>query len=288
MPVNTLYCEGNTQSSDIQVLFRIVPDGCVPKPIGSKHGLNHRIMGAREAQSHKNVAGIKDRDFDDDEAIPTALPHEWSATVNNKRVLLGWYWDRKEIENYLIDPAVVKLALGGKAPPIDKYKAVLQKSAKMIANYTAARMALSCVSFPNLPFNYWGEERELGYFFPKDKGLKEADCRSQISRILVDKKKEMEASKVNILDKFDQRLEECKLGGKRFEHYLTFFAGKDLLYTMRHDLKKFGFKDSQQPACYTFRDAILRGIRYSQEDVWTWLPEWQRLRELLAFFPDQP
>jgi hypothetical protein len=53
---------------------------------------------------------------------------------------------------------------------------------------------------------------------------------------------------------------------------------------MRHDLKRFGFKDSQQLACYTFRDAVLRGIRYSPHNVWTWLPEWQRLRDLLESF----
>ena len=51
---------------------------------------------------------------------------------------------------HLIDPEVVKFALGHKAPPIDKYN----KSARKIANYTAARIALSCVSYPNPPFNF--------------------------------------------------------------------------------------------------------------------------------------
>lgn len=283
MPVNVLYCEGDDQKSlDAQILRKIVPANCFIKPIGSKHGFIHRIVGAREAQPHKIVAGIKDRDFDDNDATPTNTPYEWYATINNKRMLLGWYWERKEIENYLIDPEVVKHALGSKAPPLSEYKAVLQKSASMIANYTAARMALSSISYPNPHFNYWGDERELGYFFPKDKGLKEPESRSQITRILTDKKKEMADSKIDVLEKFDQFLENCKPSGKCFEHYLTFFAGKDLLYMMRHQLKLFGFKDSQQPACYTFRDAIIRGIRYSPEDVWTWLPEWQKLRELLG------
>jgi hypothetical protein len=42
MLVNTLYCEGNIQSIDIQVLLKIVPDGCVVKPIGSKHAFRQR------------------------------------------------------------------------------------------------------------------------------------------------------------------------------------------------------------------------------------------------------
>jgi len=280
VPVNVLYCEGDDKKSiDIKILKKIVPANCFIKPIGSKHGFIHRILGARGIQQNMIVAGIKDRDFDNDES--TNMPHEWYARINNERVLLGWYWDRKEIENYLIDPEVVKCALAYKAPILNEYKALLQKSAKKIAYYTAARMALSCVSYPGMPFNCWGDERELGYFFPKDKGLKEQDCRSQISRILADKKRDVEGSKVEVLDQFDQLLEDCKPGGKYFEQYLTFFAGKDLLYMMRHDLKKFGFKDSLQASCYTFRDAVIRGIRYSPEDVWTWLPEWQKLRELL-------
>jgi hypothetical protein len=64
-----------------------------------------------------------------------------------------------------------------------------------------------------------------------------------------------------------------------------FFAGKDLLYMMRHDLKKLGFKDSQQLACYTFRDTVLHGIQSSPEDISTWLPEWQKLREFVATYP---
>ena len=280
MPVNVLYCEGDDKKSlDIQILKKIVPASCFIKPIGSKHGFIHRILGARGIQANKIVAGIKDRDFDHDES--TNMPHEWYATINNQRVQLGWYWDRKEIENYLIDPTVVKYALGYTTARLNEYKVLLQKSAKKIAYYTAARMALSGVSYPSMPFNCWGDERELGYFFPKDKGLKEPDCRSKISSIIAEKKIKIDSSKVEVLEQFEQLLEIYKPGGKRFEQYLTFFAGKDLLYMMRHDLKKFGFKDSQQASCYTFRDAVIRGIQYSPEDVWTWLPEWQKFRELL-------
>jgi hypothetical protein len=31
-----------------------------------------------------------------------------------------------------------------------------------------------------------------------------------------------------------------------------------------------------------FRDSILKGIEETVEDVWTWLPEWNSLRELLS------
>jgi hypothetical protein len=67
-------------------------------------------------------------------------------------------------------------------------------------------------------------------------------------------------------------------GGSRFQNqnFFTFFAGKDLLYGMRSELSRFGFESP-----VVFRDRILKGIEETSEDVWTWLPEWQRLRELL-------
>lgn len=184
MPIKMLYCEGRDddkddakKSLDVKVISPIVEPYCFTKSIGSKHGFYQRILGARDAQKNVIIAGIKDRDFDEEVEKPTNEPHQWYAfDEKNNKVQIGWYWDRKEIENYLIDPEVVQRALGSKAPPMTDYKAALQSEASKIANYTAARIALSCVSYPTLPVNYWGEERELGYFFPKDKGLKEADC----------------------------------------------------------------------------------------------------------------
>jgi hypothetical protein len=269
----------------VQILHNIVPNSCRVKPIGSKHGFHQRILGARNVQQNNfTIAGIKDRDFDNDDSVPTDNPHNWYATDNNKKVQIGWYWDRKEIENYLIDPKVVKRSLGSKAPPLDEYKAALQASAKKIANYTAARIALSCVYYLNPPFNCWGEEREPGHFFPKDKGLKEQDCRSKISSIFNEYQQKLVVSKAEVLAQFEQLRQDCRPGGCRFQQFLTFFAGKDLLYGMRHDLQKFGFKFPGRQSCYVFRDSILDGIQKSGEDIWEWLPEWQRLRELILSF----
>lgn len=222
MPVNILYCEGDDKSLDVQILSLIVPKDCLVKPIGSKHGFHQRILGARNAQQNAGIVGLKDRDFDEDDSIPITQPRNWYATDNNQKVQIGWYWERKEIENYLIDPEVVKCALGFKAPPLDKYKAALQASAKMIANYTAARMVLSYVSYPNPPFNAWGEEREPGHLFPKDKGLKEQDCRSKISSIFKDYEKKIVVSKEEVLSQFEQLCQDCQPEGCRL--LLNFFC----------------------------------------------------------------
>ncbi len=196
---------------------------------------------------------------------------------------LGWYWERKEIENYLIDPKVVKRALGENSPPPEEYRAALQASASKIAAYTAARITLSLYlqNRPSPPNNSWGEERDKkeSYRFPKDRGLTEANGKSELNNIIKQYEQRLSSPRLNPLDEFDRLLPTCCPGGSRFQqqNYISFFAGKDLLYGMREQLSSFGF-DSP----VVFRQRILAGIEDSAEDVWTWIRSWQRLRELIA------
>ncbi|MDF5713327.1 MAG: hypothetical protein PUP93_05425 [Rhizonema sp. NSF051] len=283
MPVNILYCEGVPKSPDVRVLSTILPPGCLVKPIGSKQGLAQRILGTKDIKSGSVIAGLRDRDFDNDDSPPSGTPRDWYIIENNIQVSLGWYWERKEIENYLIDPKVVRRALGDDAPPPEEYRQALQNSAFKIAAYTAARIALSLYlqNRPSPPNNSWGEERDKkeGYRFPKDRGLTEANCKSELNNIIKQYEQRLSSPRLNSLDEFDRLLPTCCPGGSRFQqqNYLTFFADKDLLYGMREQLSNFGF-DSP----LVFRQRILKGIEDSAEDVWTWLPEWQRLRELIA------
>jgi len=129
VPVNILYCEGISKSPDVQVLGVILHHSCVVRPVGSKQGLAQRILGAKDVISGSVIAGLRDRDFDNDDSPPSGAPRDWYITENNRQVPLGWYWERKEIENYLIDPKVVKRALGEDAPPAEEYRAALQNSA---------------------------------------------------------------------------------------------------------------------------------------------------------------
>ncbi len=283
MPVNILYCEGISKSPDVQVLGAILPSGCVVRPAGSKQGLAQRILGAKDVISGSVIAGLRDRDFDHDDSPPSGTPRDWYITENNRQIPLGWYWERKEIENYLIDPKVVKRALGEDAPPAEEYRAALKNSASKIAAYTAARIALSLYlrNRPSLPNNSWGEERDKkeSYRFPKDRGLTEANCKSELNNIIKQYEQRLSSPRLNSLDEFDRLLPTCCPGGSRFQqqNYLTFFAGKDLLYGMREQLSSFGFESPLM-----FRQRILKGIEDSAEDVWTWLPEWLRLRELIT------
>jgi len=281
--VNILYCEGVAKSPDVRIISAIVPPGCVVRPIGSKQGLAQRILGGKDVRTGSTVAGLRDRDFDDDDSVPSGHPRDWYITDGGTQASLGWYWERKEIENYLIDPKVVRRSLGDNALPVSEYRAVLQQSAEKITAYTAARITLSLYlsSRPSPPNNSWGEERDKkeGYRFPKDKGLSSINCKAELNNIIKQYEQRLASPKRNPLEEFERLLPTCQYGGCRFENqnFLTFFAGKDLLYGMREELPGFGF---QSPVI--FRDSIIKGIEETVEDVWTWLPEWQRLRELIA------
>jgi hypothetical protein len=281
--VNILYCEGVAKSPDVRVIGAIIPPGCIVRPIGSKQGLAQRILGAKDVRTSSTVAGLRDRDFDNDDNQPTATPRDWYITEAGTRVALGWYWERKEIENYLIDPKVVKKALGGDAPPMEQYRAALTASAQKIGAYTAARITLSLYLShrPSPPYNFWGDEREknAGYRFPKDKGLTEVNCKAELNSIIRQYEQRLASPKKNPIEEFERLLPTCCPGGSRFvnQNYMTFFAGKDLLYGMRDELSRFGFDTP-----VVFRERILKGIEETAEDIWTWLPEWQRLRDFIT------
>jgi len=85
------------------------------------------------------------------------------------------------------------------------------------------------------------------------------------------------------VDKFENLLPLYRPGGSRFQDFLTFFAGKDLLYVMKKDLQEFGFNSTKDPI-NEFLERVLKRIEESSEDVWTWMPEWQKLRESITNF----
>jgi hypothetical protein len=232
-----------------------------------------KIRAYREAISGSIIVGIRDSDFDRDHLPPTGHPQEWR--VENDSIWLGWYWERVEIENYLVDPVVVEHALGMSRPDMDVYRSALQASATSIAEYTAARKALSRSRVRLIPLpNSWGGHAGLGeHPFPAVRD--EAHCRSQISSIVMDYSKRI--AKSEILKRFNEMLVYHRSGGDHYQHSEICFSGKDLLCGMRDSLNIMGF-DSPR----VFRERVLKGIETSTEDVWTWLPEWNELRSQIA------
>lgn len=274
MPVNLLYCEGGPKSPDIRIISALLAGACVVSPVGSKYGFGQRVLVTREIQSGSTIAGLSDRDFDADATVPQGVPREWR--IDEGRVWLGWHWERKELENYLIDPSVVARALGLRAPNLEDYRAILQAAATTVADYTAARTALSLSRPRFFPLdNSWGTRQNLeGHRFPNN--FSEGDCRQGIQKVLQSHEQSQIPSAENVLSEFDRLLPICRPGGVRYEHFVTFFAGKDLLLVMQPALLQFGFESPRQ-----FRERIIKGIEESSENVWTWLPEWNQLRQMV-------
>ena len=76
--------------------------------------MGSRIIARREVIGQDSVLGILDGDFIDKWTLPVDRPVDWKS--EDDIVFFGWRWERKEIENYLIDPAVVEFSLGQTLP----------------------------------------------------------------------------------------------------------------------------------------------------------------------------
>jgi hypothetical protein len=132
--VTMLLCEGvqkhsesghSVSSPDPRVLTHLLADICQVRAIGSKHSMLNQIE-VRRREINPRVYGLQDRDFVADWKIPNHQPKEWIHKATHQ--LMGWYWERKEIENYLVDPIVVSNALGNQKPP--NYEKILENAAE--------------------------------------------------------------------------------------------------------------------------------------------------------------
>ncbi|GAB4275902.1 MAG: hypothetical protein Fur0025_00520 [Oscillatoriaceae cyanobacterium] len=270
MSVTVLYCEGNSKSIDIRVIRQLLPK-CDIRPVGGKSLIPSSIIADR--RRNQNLACLVDRDFDcrdrDKSDTPVKLIYEqqWA----------GWSWSRKEIENYLIDLVVVKKASGKNTPDPDEYQNALNQAAESIAAYSAARTALSCEKF----INFWGEEVRKGHYFPRKLG--KDSCLVKIGEIVRENKGDRMITEEDVTHKFKALLTKFRPGGARFADYLSYFAGKDLLFAMREKLRTFGFEpppDSNWSPEQVFLEKIVNKME-RLDQVWQWLPEWTTLRQLI-------
>jgi hypothetical protein len=205
VPVNILYCEGGKNSPDIRVVRALLPRSCTGRFAGSKYNLDQKIIFAKNENFLPGsvIAGIKDRDFDNDESPPRETPREWLINSNNQMVSIGQH------------------------------------------------------PFPDQ--------------------FTESDCRVAIRAIVEQYKQAQIVKESDVLSKFDELLPTCRRGGFRFQNYLTFFAGKDLLCGMQTALAQFNLGSP-----FEFRERVIKGIENSLEEVGMWLPEWQRFRESIT------
>ncbi len=283
MPVDVLLCEGVDHSPDVRVLNKLLAGLCTVEPSGSKHRMEDKILIRRRVSPTSVVMGLRDPDFDRAWTAPSDVPETWSkATGGGPGISLGWRWSRKEIENYLIDPAVVAPALGVRAPPPVQYQQVLDRAADRLSAYTAARVALTRhrIHRRQLP-NRWGKPRGSDkYPFPEN--LKRKECRKRIRWLVALCSSSATLDAAAVLRDFQTQYQQHRPStGLWRMHFLHTYGGKDLLLQMENDLQSFGFYNFAE-----FRERILLGIRDTSDDIAFWLPEWNALKnEIQTYIP---
>lgn len=272
MPVNLLLCEGGAGSPDVRLL-RSITRGIATvriQPQGAKYGLGQFVRVYREVAQQAVVAGMRDSDFDRMHQPPTGQIRDWR--VDGDRVWLGWFWERTEIENYLIDPAIIARVFPQDVIEHAWYKAVFDAAINNLLDYTAARAALSRSRVRHEPLpNIWGVAvgmRDHKLPLPCSEG----DCRDEIRRIVMEYGTRIQASAV--LDLYDQMLSEYR--NVHIQEPLLTFSGKDVMCAMRDPLREAGIT-----TVGAFREKIVKAIESSPEEVWTWLPEWLALRNAI-------
>lgn len=271
MPVNLLLCEGGEKSPDIRVLRAILSGlNMTIRSSGGKYGLGTIILAQREAKNTPSIAGIIDRDFDASLDVPNSQPRVWQS--NDNQTIFGWRWERCEIENYLIDPDVVRQAIPSRFPGISEFTQVLDQAAFGIHIYSAARAALSISRKRFTPLkNCWGRESNLNHQFPNNTTL--SDCIEGITTVLSEYHDCVGVTHEEVVHQFEDQQLIFSPGGIKYNHFLNYYAGKDLMIAMTPGLSRWGF-----PSPKVFREAVLSGIERSSDDIWQWLPEWRNLR----------
>ncbi len=276
MPVSLLLCEGGASSPDIRVLRKILAGRCGVLASGGKYGMGERIRARREAIGRNEIFGILDGDFVDPWTPPVQRPVEWRSP--DKTFIFGWRWERKEIENDLIDPEVVGPALNllNSTLSVPDYRSALEVARDRLPCYQAARTALatSRLRFRDLESAFGKPRGSERHPFPD--GLDEASCRVGLGEVVTQHQVQQTIKLDDVEAKFAQLLPEYQPGGPRHQPFLHAFSGKDLLWAMDGALRQLGFAGA-----WAFRERVLDGIDQSPDDVGAWLPEWGALQRAI-------
>lgn len=285
MSVGNLYCEGQKKKIDIRVLQLIVSGvGCRVIPTEGKRELEQKlkvITTSPDVTGFTQIisAGIRDRDFETQFYERLDNPQQRPINWMYKTSQIGWVWERKEIENYLIDPVIIRKTLADRVD-LPKYEVALQSSAESLTRYTTARVALSLCRYPTAILkNRWGEACGLRHHcLPQQRDYQ--SCVQGIEEICQNHRQQYQLNALKVLDEFQRLLLSFETSGSKFSHFLTVFSGKDLVAAMGSELMQMGLGEPGQ-----FLARILKALETSPEPVWEWLPEWQNLRNAIATFP---
>jgi len=274
VPVDLLLVEGELDAA----IFAALLEGDPPvERRGSKNALKP-IAAEERKRTGRRVAFVRDRDFDFE---PSRDQGSKPGEIMDGQFPepLGWYWSRHEIENYLLDPAVVALVW----PSVMRqdYEAVLVEAAVRIRFYEAARWTIG-MARRALPPHYELktrpaelENRELAV----PSWLEECRCRewalgcieAYLSRVseslsLATSAHSLEKKVATFTDDFCADPEAV----------LTWFSGKDLLAALSPALTQLYGADAGR-----FRAHVRDWMIAHPQEALAVLPEWQTLVDYL-------
>jgi len=272
MPVTQLYVEG---SLDQRTLTGVLSGQVVVAARGTKDDLPHIVR--RDMDDGKSgTAYLRDRDFDSEpppsQADEVAIDRELSGVV------LGYRWDRTELENYLLEPAIVSAALG-----VDRaeWSAELAKAAVQLHAYTAGRWTLGQLRARTRSITKVKTRPDSlgGRIFPLPRSLAEADVQAWLSvavtRVSVAVAREFDVTAVR------KQFENYKvtLAGKSGGEILRWYSGKDLFGILAGYFQSKGINNSA--------DAMERVLVWLETTngisaAIGHLPEWKNLVTVLS------
>jgi hypothetical protein len=266
MPLRLLLVEGNLDSEVLTAVFRGQP---AVRRGGSKNGLKPQAKQERQ-QNHVDAGYLRDRDFDYEPPTDTSAAVIDSLDGDEP---LGWRWARHELENYLIDPAIVEPATG---IPRGEWSHHLVEAALRIRWFQIARWTVGEIR-RSVPPAYRLETRppQLAEFeLPDCLGKEEARnwCASSIRTFASHVAENMSAG--NVAESSELRaalLTESFLSDAA--NVLVWCSGKDLLAAIDPDIR-------ERVGCETagsFRARLRDWIRNNADAAVAVFPEWRDL-----------
>lgn len=283
-----ILCEGTANGYDGGLLEKLFGNIARIVPLGSRFGMKYRIDTLRTVMPETSAFAILDRDFPKSWEPEAELPIPWTVRENVREHHYGWFWERKELENYFIDPIIVRKSLKKERPDWNDseldhdYVKSLEEARNEIHVYQAARLSLSILGRSGQYYvsSSFGTPRGAteGYFFPKKDDLSESASLEWLHRTHEEYIERHTGRLDELCDMFRKFREETSPGGIRYDNYLSAFSGKDLAWAMENKLIEYGFQGTKN-----FLNLILKGILESEEDVSSWLPEWTQMKEAIQY-----
>ena len=272
MPVTTLLVEGELDAQLLHPFFSGQP--VVGAAKASKNALAPRTRTERQ----KGLSGtcyLRDRDFDylppEDVSRPTVDKEEDNS-------ILGWRWARHEIENYMLEPAIVASCLG---VTIEEFSDVLRTEAKRIRYYEAARWSIGLARAKLLPpVKFQTRPAELvrkEFCLPRDLGESAmsgwATCHAN-SFLQMSSESLTENVIERVFGEFTSKFSDDFFDG--VDNVLLWFSGKDLMATIKEWLAVHNIESPK-----TFRTRMRDWMMERTSIVLDSLVEWRTLMEVV-------